>query len=117
MAPWTTAAACPGAPVSAFRPLEAALHTAAKKTLLKLESDLIAPMTSPSVVSQLSQSQILILIKSWTVPHDLPAWPLCFIPFHSPPLTHSAPITLLLKHTRLIFSSFCSISSYHRGFL
>jgi len=29
-------------------------------------------------------------------PHDLHPWPLCLIPFHSPPLTHSAPATLVL---------------------
>ena len=64
MAHWTPAAACPGAPVPAFHPLEATLHTAATRTLLKLQLYLVAPVTSPSVVSQLSQSQIFILIKS-----------------------------------------------------
>ena len=55
----------------------------------------MAPITSLSVTPQLSQSQIRILIKSYKVPHDLLPRPLCFIPFCSPPLTHSTPATLV----------------------
>ena len=53
-------------------------------------------MTNPSVILQLFQSQIQIFIKSYKAPHNLPLWPLCLIPFHSPPLTPSAPATLVL---------------------
>ena len=53
-------------------------------------------MTNPSVILQLFQSQIQIFIKSYKAPHDLTPWPLCLIPFHSPPLTSSAPATLVL---------------------
>jgi len=70
----------------------------------------MAPMTNPSVTPQLSQSQIWILIKSYKAPHDLPPWPLCLIPFHSPPLTRQlqSPWSWLLrKHTKLIFGSLC----------
>ena len=56
----------------------------------------MAPMTNPSVTPQLSQSQIWILIKSYKAPHDLSLWPLCLIPFHSPPFTRSAAATLVL---------------------
>ena len=99
--------------------LEATLHSAASGFLFQLESYHMASMTSPSVTPQLSQSQIQILTKSYKAPHDLPLWPLCLIPFHSPPLTHSVPATwfwLLLKHTRLIFGSLCSRSPYSRVF-
>ena len=48
------------------------------------------------MISQLSQSQILILMRPYKVPHDVPPWPLCLIPFHSPSLTSSAPATLVL---------------------
>ena len=76
--------------------LEATLHSAASGFLFQLESYHMASMTSPSVTPQLSQSQIQILTKSYKAPHDLPLWPLCLIPFHSPPLTHSVPATLVL---------------------
>ena len=74
----------------------ATLHSADSGILLKLESYCMAPMTNPSVTPQLSQSQIWILIKSYKAPHDLPPWPLCLIPFHSPPFTRSAAATLVL---------------------
>ena len=69
---------------------------AASGILLKFEFYHMAPITSLSVTPQLSQSQIRILIKSYKAPHDLTPWPLCLIPFHSPPLTSSAPATLVL---------------------
>ena len=68
---------------------------AASGILLKFEFYHMAHITSLSVTPQLSQSQIRILIKSYKVSQDLPPWPLCFISFHSPPLTHSAPATLV----------------------
>ena len=68
---------------------------AASGILLKFEFYHMAPITSLSVTPQLSQSQIQILIKSYKVPHDLLPQPLCFIPFCSPPLTHSTPATLV----------------------
>ena len=96
MAHRTTAAACPAASVSALRPLEATLHSAASGFLFQLESYRMASRTSPSVTPQLSHSQILILTKSYKAPHNLPPRPLCLIPSHSPPLTHSASATLVL---------------------
>ena len=71
------------------------LHSADSGILLKLRSYRMASMTSPSVTPQLPQSQIRVLIKSYKAPHDLPPWHLCLIPFHSPPLTHSASVTLV----------------------
>lgn len=59
-----------------------------------------APMTSPSVTPLFSESQIRILIKSYKFPHDLPPWHLSLIPSHSPPLTPSAPATLVRAATQ-----------------
>ena len=49
MAPLENTAACPGASVSAHRPLEATLHTTATMVLFQSESYPLAPMTIPSV--------------------------------------------------------------------
>ena len=60
-ATWTNAAACPGASVSALRPLEVTLHTAATRILFPSEFYPMAPLSSASLTRQLSESQILIL--------------------------------------------------------
>ena len=58
---WTPPATCHQAPVSALRPLEATPHTAAAESSCHLSPIPFAPMTNPSVTSQLSQSQVLII--------------------------------------------------------
>ena len=62
MANLENAAAYPGASVSAFRPLEATLHTTATRILSPSEKFPVAPMTIPTVTRSFSESQILILI-------------------------------------------------------
>ena len=49
MAPLENTAACPGASVSAHRPLEATLRTTATRILFQSESYPLDPMTIPSV--------------------------------------------------------------------
>lgn len=68
------------------------------------------PMTSPSVITLCSESQILILIKSCRALHDLPpmaSWPHS-LPLPSPPTPiHLQPpwSKLLLKHNSHISSA------------
>ena len=50
MAHLENTAACPGASVSAHRPLEATLHTTATRILFESGSYPLAPMTIPSVM-------------------------------------------------------------------
>ena len=57
--PGPLAAACPGASVSALRPLEDTFHSAASGILLKLEFYQNARMMNPSVTPQLSESAFL----------------------------------------------------------
>ena len=95
----------------------ATLPSAASGILFKLEPYCMAPMTNPSVTPQLSQSQTWILIKSYKAPHDLPPWPLCLIPFHFPPLTRSAPATLVLAAAQTHQAHFWQpLPPYKRGF-
>ena len=61
MAHLENAAAHPRASVSALHPLEATPHTAAAESSYHLSPIPFAPMTNPSVTSQLSQSQVLII--------------------------------------------------------
>ena len=123
---WTNAAACPGASVSALRPLEVTLHTAATRILFHSEFYPMAPLSSASLTPQLSESQILILTVLQTS-HELlqgslrPA-PMASLPhplpLQSPQLTQVQPSCscLLLKHNRHDSGRLCSTPHYHRGF-
>ena len=123
---WTNAAACPGASVSALRPLEVTLHTAATRIMFHSEFYIMAPLSSASLTPQLSESQILILTVLQTshellqgslrpdpmasLPHPLP--------LQSPQLTQVQPSCscLLLKHNRHDSGRLCSTPHYHGGF-
>ena len=114
---WTTAAACSlGLRVCPSSPRGHSLHCSLRDPVT-IQSYPIAPMTNPSVTPQLSQSQTWILIKSYKAPYDLPPWPLCLIPFHFPPLTRSAPATLVLAAAQTHQAHFWQpLPPYKRGF-
>ena len=92
MAHLTTAGACSlGLCLCPLPPSGHSLYCSLRDPV-SIQSYPIVPMTSPSVTTLCSESQILILIKSYKALHDLPPWPLGLIPFHSLPLpsTHSS---------------------------
>ena len=98
---WTNAAACPGASVSALRPLEVTLHAAATRILFHSELYPTAPLSSASLTPQLSESQVLILTvlqaTSWLVPRPSPSHLL--LPVTQPSQPQPLLSWLLLKHS------------------
>ena len=120
MAHLTTAGACSlGLCLCPLPPSGHSLYCSLRDPV-SIQSYPIVPMTSPSVTTLCSESQILILIKSYKVLHDLPPWPLGLIPFHSLPLPsiHSSSTTLVQVVVQTqqphFFCSLCSNLPYHR---
>ena len=116
VAHWATAAACPGASVSALiseeppSPLQPQGSSSSLSPIAWLHDQ---SLSDSSALSEPS----LILIKSYNAPHDLSPWPVCLIPFHSPPLTLSAPATLVLAAAQTHQAHFWQpLPPYKRGF-